>query len=110
MGANIYVNGTSTSDVVCLPKLTRIPSTSSAVTTTQPEEVPAYGLSVVIGVTSVIAIIFVCMGIFLCLSIRLEKIKNKFMKVKQIEQEDACSCHYPEEEHGGEEETLSIEP
>ncbi|KAM5140723.1 tumor necrosis factor receptor superfamily member 9 [Mantella aurantiaca] len=110
--AIIHVNGNSTSDVVCVPKLTNVPSTSSTFTsmTTKKPEVAPYDLSIVIAVASVISIIMASMAIYMCLSLRLEKIKNKFKKIKHIEQEDACSYHYPEEEHGGEEETLSPEP
>lgn len=111
INAVIYVNGTITSDVVCLPKPTKIPSTSSAaVTATTPQDVPSYNQSIIIVVISVVSSIIVFIVFFWCLSIRLERIKNTFMKIKQTEQEDACSCHYPEEEHGGEEETLSSEP
>nr|DBA16411.1 TPA: hypothetical protein GDO54_003807 [Pyxicephalus adspersus] len=112
MGAILSINGTSVSDVVCLPKPSKIPTTTTAVITltTKAQEVPTYGMSVTIVVIPVICFIIVSLAIFLCLSLRLEKIKNKFKKIKQTEQEDACSYHYPEEEHGGEEETLSPEP
>ncbi|XP_040182506.1 tumor necrosis factor receptor superfamily member 9 [Rana temporaria] len=110
INAVIYVNGTMTSDVVCLPKPTQTPPTSPAVATTTPQDLPSYNQSVIIVVVSVVCVIIAFIAVFWCLSKRLERIKNTFVKIKHTEQEDACSCHYPEEEHGGEEETLSSEP
>ncbi|XP_068096585.1 tumor necrosis factor receptor superfamily member 9 [Hyperolius riggenbachi] len=116
MNAAVLVHGNSTSDVICILLVTptKILTTSSSVvssTTHKPKVVPVYGVGTLILIilpivffTSII-VITIC-----CLSLRLENIKKNFKKIRETEQEDACSCHYPEEEHGGEEETMSPEP
>ncbi|XP_075046077.1 tumor necrosis factor receptor superfamily member 9 [Mixophyes fleayi] len=115
----VLANGTHASDVVCVYHIVRAtarPTTSSEVTSTtyKPVEKATSGLTnkditIIVIVTSFFLLL--CLIVFgLCFSVELlEKMKSNFKKiphpiVKQTEQEDDnCSCHYPEEEHGEDE-------
>ncbi|XP_075461139.1 tumor necrosis factor receptor superfamily member 9 isoform X1 [Ascaphus truei] len=114
-GSEILVNGTSTSNVVCVniatstsQITTTMSSTVTAITTLgHPEKNPdgmatmyiIVGAAVLVGLLVVIGLV----NLRKC----VKKMKNEFKKipiqiVRTTEEEDACSCHFPEEEQGDE--------
>ncbi|XP_063799633.1 tumor necrosis factor receptor superfamily member 9 [Pseudophryne corroboree] len=127
LSTDVSVNGTHTSDVVCgnlVARVTeRVVTSASASTVTltahTPEDKSAPRLSITIIIVAISCLIALCLilfGLFFTVKV-LERLKNNFKKiphpiVKQTEEEDACSCHFPEEEHGeeGEDEPMTREP
>ncbi|XP_075695612.1 tumor necrosis factor receptor superfamily member 9 [Rhinoderma darwinii] len=123
LGGVIINNGSHTSDVVCggyVTKKTQSPGPTAAVTTTTklrsvPE--PSPGLSNLDIACIVVPSAVVLFLIAICVLWReklTEKMKHLFQNipkpiVKQTEEEDGCSCHFPEEENGAEDEPMTLE-
>ncbi|XP_044134343.1 tumor necrosis factor receptor superfamily member 9 [Bufo gargarizans] len=123
LGGIIIINGTHTSNVVCggfLTKATKSPGPSSEVNTTTDTRqvlVPSPGEShlqiIYIVASCAVSLLFIA----ICVACRwklTEKIKHVCQEipkpiVKQTEEEDGCSCHFPEEENGGENEPMTLE-
>ncbi|XP_066463380.1 tumor necrosis factor receptor superfamily member 9 [Eleutherodactylus coqui] len=117
----VIINGSHTSDVVCgvyPTKATWSKGSSAAVAAITKELKPVAkpeesDLPVVyIVVSAAVGVLLVAISIA-CRQKLIEKIKHiclKFPKpiVKQRE-EDGCSCHFPEEENGGENEPMTLE-
>ncbi|KAM3922512.1 tumor necrosis factor receptor superfamily member 9 [Leptodactylus fuscus] len=124
LGRVIVNNGSRTSDVVCgvhITKPTESPGSSSAVTTVtrkiRPVVQPSPGdsnLTIIYVVVSCTVGLLLIVIVVVCRQKLTERIKHIFLKipkpiVKQTEEEDGCSCHFPEEENGGENEPMTLE-
>lgn len=125
LGSVIINNGSQTSDVVCggyLTKVTQSPRPPSAASTTTTTQIrPVVGASpqesnlqiIYIVVSSAVGLMLAVICV-LCRRKITEKIKHICQNVpkpvvKQTEEEDGCSCHFPEEEAGGEDEPMTLE-
>ncbi|XP_053307359.1 tumor necrosis factor receptor superfamily member 9 [Spea bombifrons] len=108
---NVLVNGTRSSDVVCLSDVTKATERATTVTfpVTEATRRPADSAG---GMVTIYLIIFVVVCSLLMLpfvkySVKcLKMMKNQLQKVpievRAPEEEEACSCHFPEEEQGNE--------
>ncbi|XP_073512836.1 tumor necrosis factor receptor superfamily member 9 [Phyllobates terribilis] len=125
VGGEIISRGNLTSDVVCgayYTKVTQLSSSSSATTTSittkmekaqrpPPEESNLQIIYIAVSSSLGLLLIVICVA---CRQKLMEKIKHACQKipkpvVKQAEEEDGCSYHYPEEENGGENEPMTLE-
>ncbi|KAM8927142.1 tumor necrosis factor receptor superfamily member 9 [Pelodytes ibericus] len=108
---NVLLNGTRSSDVVCgddvsmtTQRSTIVYSTAKDITRTP--ESDGDGMTIVAILVGVAIFAFVVILIGLCLRSGLVKMmKNMCEKGKRkthAEEEDNCSCHFPEEEQGSE--------
>uniref|UniRef100_A0A8C5WA56 TNF receptor superfamily member 9 n=1 Tax=Leptobrachium leishanense TaxID=445787 RepID=A0A8C5WA56_9ANUR len=117
---NILLNGTSSSDVVCggiVTKTTERSTTTSVTSTEVKSNSEVYNIGMLIAYIAIplVLMLFAMMIISRHILICVEKMKSKLKRlpvqpnqpIQQIlikipDQEDACSCHYPEEEQGNE--------
>ncbi|XP_077106413.1 tumor necrosis factor receptor superfamily member 9 [Ranitomeya variabilis] len=123
VGGEIIARGNLTSDVVCGAYHTKVTQSSSSATTPSittklgnvmrppSEESNLQIIYIVITSSLGLLLIVICVA---CRQKLMEKIKQVCQKipkpvVKQAEEEDGCSYHYPEEENGGENEPMTLE-
>ncbi|XP_055471277.1 tumor necrosis factor receptor superfamily member 9 [Psammomys obesus] len=110
-GQSVLKNGTSETDVVCGPVLVSIFPGTSPTTVPTPERLSGERsmnvLTLFLSLTSAVLLflLFIILGLSVARWIRKESlyiIKHPFKKAVQMAQEeDACSCRFPQEEEGG---------
>ncbi|KAL0603525.1 Tumor necrosis factor receptor superfamily member 9 [Plecturocebus cupreus] len=112
-GKSVLVNGTKERDVVCGPSPTDVSPGASSVTLPAPAREPGRTpqiISFFLALTSA-AVLFLLFFLVLRFSVvkhgrkkLLYIFKQPFMRpVQTTQEEDACSCRFPEEEEGGRE-------
>nr|XP_021512014.1 tumor necrosis factor receptor superfamily member 9 isoform X2 [Meriones unguiculatus] len=111
-GQSVLKNGTSETDVVCGPVLVSIFPGTSPTTVPTPERLSGERsmnvLTLFLALTSAVLLflLFIILGLSVARWIRKESlyiIKHPFKKAVQMAQEeDACSCRFPQEEEGEE--------
>ncbi|XP_075849828.1 tumor necrosis factor receptor superfamily member 9 isoform X2 [Microcebus murinus] len=110
-GKSVRVNGTKESDVVCGPVLTDISPGTSSVTMPAPAREPGHTPQIITFFLALTSAAVLSLVFFLLLRVSAVKrgrekllyiVKQPFMKpVQTAQEEDACSCRFPEEEEGG---------
>ncbi|XP_066228104.1 tumor necrosis factor receptor superfamily member 9 [Saccopteryx leptura] len=111
-GKTVLVHGTKERDVVCGPASGNFSSGTSATTVPAPATKPGHAPMISIFVLALVVTLALFLLFFLTLRFSVVKhgrkkllyiFKQPFMKtVQTAQEEDACSCRFPEEEEGEE--------
>ncbi|XP_032971148.1 tumor necrosis factor receptor superfamily member 9 isoform X2 [Rhinolophus ferrumequinum] len=109
-GKSVLVNGTKETDVVCGPTSTDFSPGTSSVTTPIPATEPGHTPQVLVFFLALTSTTTLFLMFFLALHFSVVQqgrkkllyiFKQPFMKpVRTAQEEDACSCRFPEEEEG----------
>ncbi|XP_053433358.1 tumor necrosis factor receptor superfamily member 9 [Nycticebus coucang] len=110
-GKSVLVNGTKERDMVCGPTLANFSPGPSSTTTPAPTREPGHAPQVLTSFLALTSVALLLLVLVLILRVSVVKrgrkkllyiVKQPFMKpVQTAQEEDACSCRFPEEEEGG---------
>ncbi|XP_059112272.1 tumor necrosis factor receptor superfamily member 9 isoform X1 [Peromyscus eremicus] len=106
-GKSVLENGTKEKDVVCGPDLASLSPGTSPTAVPAPGGLPLQVLTVFLALTSAIVLFLLFIILWLLVARWSGKkfpyiFKQPFkMVVRTAQEEDACSCRFPEEEEGG---------
>ncbi|XP_051027362.1 tumor necrosis factor receptor superfamily member 9 [Acomys russatus] len=110
-GKSVLKNGTEKSDVVCGPSLVSLPPGTSLPSIPTPEKIsgerPVNILTLFLALTTAV-LLFLLVVVFGLSMARWIRKKSLYvfkqplkMAVQMAQEEDACSCRFPQEEEGG---------